>query len=72
MVTQGGDSTHMSFQLTSHRLNGKNYLEWAQSVKFAIYGRGKLRHLAEKTKKLEVGDSKMNALIGETNTKKTH
>ncbi|OIT30155.1 hypothetical protein A4A49_63751 [Nicotiana attenuata] len=59
MVTQGGNSTHMSFQLTSHRLNGKNYLEWAQS-------------LIEETKKPEVGDPKMNALIGETNTKKTH
>ncbi|RVW39537.1 Retrovirus-related Pol polyprotein from transposon RE1 [Vitis vinifera] len=34
-----------SFQLTIHKLNGKNYLEWAQSVKLAIDGRGKLGHL---------------------------
>ena len=36
---------HSSFQLTIHKLNGKNYLEWAQSVKLAIDGRGKLGHL---------------------------
>ncbi|RVW79601.1 hypothetical protein CK203_049978 [Vitis vinifera] len=36
---------HSSFQLTIHKLNRKNYLEWAQSVKLAIDGRGKLGHL---------------------------
>ncbi|RVW18846.1 Retrovirus-related Pol polyprotein from transposon RE1 [Vitis vinifera] len=38
-------TSHSSFQLTIHKLNGKNYLEWAQSVKLAIDGRGKLGHL---------------------------
>nr|XP_016452871.1 PREDICTED: uncharacterized protein LOC107777375 [Nicotiana tabacum] len=61
MVTQGGDSSHMSFQLTSHRLNGKKYLEWAQSVKLAIDGSGKLGHMTGETIKPEVGDPKMNA-----------
>uniref|UniRef100_A0A3Q7HB54 Retrotransposon Copia-like N-terminal domain-containing protein n=1 Tax=Solanum lycopersicum TaxID=4081 RepID=A0A3Q7HB54_SOLLC len=26
-------------------INGKNYLEWAQSVKLAVDSRGKIRHL---------------------------
>ncbi|PHT34889.1 Indole-3-acetaldehyde oxidase [Capsicum baccatum] len=43
MMTQGGNISHMSFQLTSHRLNGKNYLEWAQSVKLAIDGNNKIK-----------------------------
>ncbi|XP_016549772.2 uncharacterized protein LOC107849725 [Capsicum annuum] len=38
----------------------KNYLEWAQSVRLAIDGRRKLRHLIGETKKPEVGDLKMN------------
>ena len=42
-------SSSMSFQLTSHKLNGRNYLEWAQSVKLAIDGRGKLGHLTGET-----------------------
>ncbi|KAH0660313.1 hypothetical protein KY290_029809 [Solanum tuberosum] len=60
-MTQGGNASHMPFQLTSHRLNGENYLEWAQSVKLAINGRGKLGHLTGETKKPEVGDPKMNS-----------
>ncbi|KAI3456023.1 hypothetical protein Pfo_012686 [Paulownia fortunei] len=42
-----GDSffQNSNLQLTVHKLNGKNYLEWAQSVKLAIDGRGKLGHL---------------------------
>jgi len=55
-MTQGGNASHMPFQLTSHRLNGKNYLEWAQSVKLAIDGRGKLGHLTGETKKPGVGE----------------
>ncbi|XP_059284069.1 uncharacterized protein LOC132037556 [Lycium ferocissimum] len=60
-MNQGGDSSHLSFQLTSHKLNGKNYLEWAQSVRLAIDGRGKLGHLTGETKKPKPGDPKMNA-----------
>ncbi|KAK2999277.1 hypothetical protein RJ639_023557 [Escallonia herrerae] len=45
-MAHGGDHlSQLSFQLTSHKLTGKNYLEWAQSVKLAIDGRGKLGHL---------------------------
>lgn len=47
VVNSGIDfsASHSSFQLTIHKLNGKNYLEWAQSMKLAIDSRGKLSHL---------------------------
>ncbi|KAH0683236.1 hypothetical protein KY289_020988 [Solanum tuberosum] len=60
-MNQGTDSSHFSFQLTSHKLNGKNYLEWAQSVHLAIDGRGKLGHLTGETRNPEPRDPKMNA-----------
>lgn len=34
-----------SLQLTAQKLNGKNYLEWAQTVKLVIDGKEKLGHL---------------------------
>ncbi|XP_015061344.1 uncharacterized protein LOC107007297 isoform X2 [Solanum pennellii] len=61
LMTLGGNTSHMPFQLTSHRLNGKNYLEWTQSVKLVIDRHGKLGHLTGETKKPEVGDPKMNS-----------
>ena len=39
----GGD--HGSLHITAHKLNGKNYLQWAQSVKIVICGRGKLGYI---------------------------
>ncbi|XP_073130873.1 uncharacterized protein [Henckelia pumila] len=39
----GGDAS--SLQITAHKLNGQNYLQWAQSVKIVICGRGKLGYL---------------------------
>ncbi|KAL3520401.1 hypothetical protein ACH5RR_018550 [Cinchona calisaya] len=60
-MSLGGDVSHHSFQLTSHKLDGRNYLEWAQSVKLAIDGRGKLGHLTGEVKKPEVGDPWMSA-----------
>ena len=44
------DIVHSSMQITVHRLNGQNYLEWSQSVKFAIDGRGKLGFLTGEKK----------------------
>lgn len=45
-LTHGGggrrSSSHHSFQTTLYKLNVKNYLKLAQSVKLAINGRGKL------------------------------
>ena len=34
-----------TLQITFHKLNGNNYLEWSQSVKLAVDGRGKLGYL---------------------------
>lgn len=47
-MSQGDDYSQFSFQLISHRLNGKSHLEWAQSVWLVINGLGKLGHLTEK------------------------
>ncbi|KAL3513994.1 hypothetical protein ACH5RR_026711 [Cinchona calisaya] len=59
-MSLGEDASHHSFQLTSHKLDGRNYLEWAQSVKLAIDGRGKLGHLTGKVKKPEADDPWMS------------
>lgn len=37
-------------QITVHRLNGRNFLEWSQSIKLAIDGRGKLGYSTGETK----------------------
>ena len=50
----GSHST--SLQITVIRLNGKNYLEWAQSVKLAIDGRGKLWFLTREEAQLAAVD----------------
>ena len=47
--SNGFDHTYL--QLTIQKLNGKNYLEWAPSVKLMIDGRGCLDHLTGKIKK---------------------
>ena len=43
-----GDNT--SLQITAHKLNGRNYLQWSQSVKIVICGRGKLGYITGETK----------------------
>jgi hypothetical protein len=42
--------------LMATKLNGHNYLEWAQSVKLSINGRGKIGHLIGEILKLVAGD----------------
>ncbi|KAK3027903.1 hypothetical protein RJ639_040280 [Escallonia herrerae] len=60
-MAHGGDHlSQLSFQLTSHKLTGKNYLEWAQSVKLAIDGRGKLGHLTEDVRQPAAGDPSLS------------
>lgn len=56
-MSHGGDPSHHFLQLTSQKLNGKNYLEWAQSVKLAINGRGKLGYLTGDITQPKEGDS---------------
>ena len=38
--------THSSFPLSIEKLHGKNYCEWAQSIKLMIAGRGKFGYLS--------------------------
>lgn len=50
--TVGSGGTDNSFlQLTLEKLDGKNFREWAQSVKLVIDGKGKLGYLTGDTKK---------------------
>ncbi|KAK5792654.1 hypothetical protein PVK06_033769 [Gossypium arboreum] len=60
IMTQVTEASHLSFQLTSHKLNSKNYLEWSQSVKLAIDRRDRLGHLIGEVKQPLVGDPKMS------------
>lgn len=52
---------HLYFQLISHRLIGKNFLELVQSVHLVIDGLRKLEHLTGKIRKTEPADLSMNA-----------
>ncbi|CAL5381095.1 unnamed protein product [Camellia sinensis] len=46
-----------SVQLSAEKLNGKNFREWAQSVKLAVDGRGKLGYLTGDSQKPESTDA---------------
>lgn len=50
-----------SLQLTMNKLNGKNYLEWAQTVKLVIDGKGKLGHLTGEVKKPANNDPRLKS-----------
>ncbi|KAK3037954.1 hypothetical protein RJ639_030659 [Escallonia herrerae] len=61
-MAHGGDHlSQLSFQLSSHKLTKKNYLEWAQSVKLAIDGRGKLGHLTGDVRQPAAGDPSLSS-----------
>ena len=45
-----------TLQLTAHKLNGTNYLEWGQTMILVIYGKEKLGHLTGEVKKLATDD----------------
>ena len=55
-----GESSHTSMHITMHRLNGSNYVEWSQSVKLAIDGRGKLGYLTGEVKAPKESDDGYN------------
>ncbi|XP_024025631.1 uncharacterized protein LOC112092806 [Morus notabilis] len=48
-----------TLQLTTHKLNRKNYLSWAQTVKLLIDGKGKLGFLTGEAKKPGEKDPKL-------------
>ncbi|XP_073128544.1 uncharacterized protein [Henckelia pumila] len=52
---------HSSVHFTIHKLNGKNFLEWAQSIKLVIDGKGRLGYLTGETKEPEKNDTKWNS-----------
>ncbi|KAK3230206.1 hypothetical protein Dsin_002087 [Dipteronia sinensis] len=49
MSSKGLDN--LSFQFTVEKLKGRNFREWAQSMKLVIDGKGKLGYLTGETKK---------------------
>lgn len=50
------ENPHSSMHITVHKFTGKNYLQWPQSMKLAIDGRGRLGYLTAEIKTPEEGD----------------
>lgn len=50
MSSFGSDNS--TFQLSIEKLNGRNYKNWAQSIKLVIDGEGKTGYLTEKQNSL--------------------
>ena len=40
-LPNSGNSENIAFLITSHKLNGQNFLQWSQSVRMFICGSGK-------------------------------
>ena len=53
---KGLNNLYPSAWLTIHKLNGKNHLKWARSIKLAIDGKEKLGHLIREITKLAAHD----------------
>ena len=51
-----GSESH-SFQITSIRLNGDNFLRWSMSVQMSIRGKGKIGYLTGEKKALALDDA---------------
>ncbi|GAV66115.1 UBN2_3 domain-containing protein, partial [Cephalotus follicularis] len=45
-----------SLQITSHKLNSKNFLQWSQSILLVIRGRGKIGYITGKVQQPDVND----------------
>ena len=54
----GSSDIFRSGIITTIKLDGTNYLEWAQSAKMAIGARGKLRYLTGEEKKPDTDSSR--------------
>lgn len=50
-------SQNLNLHLTVHKLNGKNYLEWAQFVKLAMGGKGKPGYLTGVEQQMKIDPS---------------
>ncbi|KAL5856725.1 hypothetical protein ACOSQ3_004183 [Xanthoceras sorbifolium] len=44
-ITTFSNSDASSLHITAHKLDGKNYLQWSQSVKIVVCGLGKLGYI---------------------------
>ena len=51
---------HSSMLIIGNRLTGRNFLEWAESIKLPIDGRRKLDYLTGKVKVMKKGDEGFN------------
>lgn len=56
-------SQNATLCLTITQVNGHNYLEWDQSIKLDIDGKGKMEHLPNERPKLEVGDPNKKMVV---------
>lgn len=59
------DNSHLP--ITGHKLNGKNYLEWSQSIIMFICGKGKDEYLTSTTKSPAINDPKFKSWKAENN-----
>lgn len=50
VTTTHGGAENLILQITIHKLNGWNFLQWSQFVKLFIKGKGKLGYLTGATK----------------------
>ena len=49
-VSPHGTSDNPSLHITTHKLNGLNFLRWSQSIKLFIRGKGEIGYLTGTTK----------------------
>ncbi|EXB94188.1 hypothetical protein L484_007851 [Morus notabilis] len=54
----------ITLQITAHKLNGKNYLQWSQSIKIVICGRRKFEYITGEAKALAPTDSTYKKVVG--------
>lgn len=54
-----------SLQITTYKLDGKNYLQWAQSVKIVICGQGKLGYITGERPAHEASDQSYKIWLAE-------
>lgn len=62
-----GNPNPRSILITSHKLNGQNYLQWSQSVLMFISGKGKDEYLTSETEIPKKGDPKFRQWKSDNN-----
>lgn len=54
-----------SLQITTHKLNGRNYIQWTQSIKIVICGHGKLGYLTTELQAPNISDPSYKVWVAE-------